>query len=317
MALQKEKTIIGLFVIGALSLVAIVVILLGSGFFAGKTASFVLYFDSSLRGLHVGSPVYFSGVKVGKVASIDISPNMGVQLFKLPVIIALETQSAKNNNLASDTLPIPFATQMGKQQYFDSLVTRGLRAMLTTASMITGQLVIELVMLDNPEPIDLKSLKPYHGIPQLPTTASPLNTMLEQVQNLPIDVLVNQAIDALTSITNAIHGMEMAALSTVAQETLRTANMQMEKFDVLQTQLILTVAEYGKMAKIINKRLDGLLLKVDSNLAHLDVLTSEDSIMMQEFFMTMESLREMAKAVSILAKLLEREPDSLIFGKGQ
>lgn len=330
MALQKDKTLIGLFVVGALSLICVSIILIGSGFFSGKTASFVLYFNTSLRGLYVGSPVYFSGVRVGKVSSIHISSNINTLEFNIPVIIELEVNAADDKKDVADENQ-HFTTYMETSQSLDTLILKGLRAKLGTASMITGQLVIELVMIKNPGPLNLKKFTPYNGIPQLPTIASPFDSVLAQIQDLPIDALAKQGLDALTSLTVAINEMEIGELSSTMQESLRLANGQMVKMDVLQTQLTNTVERYGEMANIVNGRLDGILQKIDYTLNNMDALTKNgtlllkntsvlfraDSVIMQELLMTMSTLQDAAKSVSYLAKLLERTPDALIFGKGR
>ena len=62
MAKQASKMMIGVFLIIALFLLAASLAVLGSGKFFTKTQKFVLYFNESVKGLDVGSPVLFEGV---------------------------------------------------------------------------------------------------------------------------------------------------------------------------------------------------------------------------------------------------------------
>lgn len=55
---RSTKTFIGAFVLGAIALLAGLIIILGSGQFGKKNPTFVLYFTTSLKGLTQGSPVY-------------------------------------------------------------------------------------------------------------------------------------------------------------------------------------------------------------------------------------------------------------------
>jgi sporulation protein YlmC with PRC-barrel domain len=70
MSRQANKTVIGIFVVGAIALVVIAVLILGSGKFFKKTFTAVCYFEGSVGGLNVGAPVIFRGVKVGSVKNI-------------------------------------------------------------------------------------------------------------------------------------------------------------------------------------------------------------------------------------------------------
>ena len=59
---RSTKTFIGAFVLGALALLVAFILLLGSGSLGAKNPTFVLYFNTSLKGLSQGSPVYFKGI---------------------------------------------------------------------------------------------------------------------------------------------------------------------------------------------------------------------------------------------------------------
>ena len=54
---RVSPTLIGVFVFGALAVLIGGIIVFGSGRFFRPTKEFVLYFDGSVNGLHVGAPV--------------------------------------------------------------------------------------------------------------------------------------------------------------------------------------------------------------------------------------------------------------------
>ena len=66
MSRKENKTLIGAFVVGAIAILVIALLALGSGKFFRESRSYVLFFEGSVKGLNVGSPVTFRGVKIGK-----------------------------------------------------------------------------------------------------------------------------------------------------------------------------------------------------------------------------------------------------------
>ena len=74
-----SPTLIGGFVVGAVALLVIAVIAFGSGRLFRQTKEFVLYFDGTVNGLHVGAPVKFKGVEIGSVKDILLQMDSDTQ----------------------------------------------------------------------------------------------------------------------------------------------------------------------------------------------------------------------------------------------
>ncbi|HEX9024458.1 MAG TPA: MlaD family protein, partial [Geobacteraceae bacterium] len=72
MSKTASKTLIGAFVLGAVALAIVLLIILGSGRLFSRTFINVMYFRGSVKGLNVGAPVMFRGVKVGSVKKIEL-----------------------------------------------------------------------------------------------------------------------------------------------------------------------------------------------------------------------------------------------------
>ena len=86
MARQANRMMIGLFVVISLIILAVSVVVLGSGNFFKKTQKFVLYFNESIKGLDVGSPVPFQGVRVGYVIDINIVADPVKEQTEIPTV---------------------------------------------------------------------------------------------------------------------------------------------------------------------------------------------------------------------------------------
>jgi paraquat-inducible protein B len=70
MSKPGNKRLIGVFVLGAIALLVIAVVVLGSGKFFRKTFRAVCFFEGSVGGLSVGAPVVFNGVRIGSVTDV-------------------------------------------------------------------------------------------------------------------------------------------------------------------------------------------------------------------------------------------------------
>jgi paraquat-inducible protein B len=89
MSKPANKTMIGIFVVAAIGLVVVAIVLLGSGKFFKDKPKFVMYFEGSVKGLTVGSPVVFRGVKIGSVTEIGMRFNPTDLSVLIPVYTEL------------------------------------------------------------------------------------------------------------------------------------------------------------------------------------------------------------------------------------
>ena len=75
MAVPTNHWKLGLFVVASVVLALATVVFLGARSLRKDTVPFVTYFDESVQGLEVGSPVKFRGVVIGTVSHINIAPD--------------------------------------------------------------------------------------------------------------------------------------------------------------------------------------------------------------------------------------------------
>ena len=87
MAKQANRKMIGGFVVLAVGILAASVVIFGSGDLFKEKREYVLYFEGSVKGLSVGSPVLFSGVQVGVVKRIVIRSYMKEKKSYIPVFV--------------------------------------------------------------------------------------------------------------------------------------------------------------------------------------------------------------------------------------
>src|SRR3954470_6281921 len=75
MAVGTNHWKLGLFVILGVGMALAALAVLGARRWNDKTVSYLSFFDESVQGLEVGSPVKFRGVTIGRVAAIDVAPD--------------------------------------------------------------------------------------------------------------------------------------------------------------------------------------------------------------------------------------------------
>ena len=152
------------------------------------TTRAAVVFEGSISGLSIGAPVTFRGVRVGAVDSIVIQFDAKTQTA--PISRSLCNWS--RGGCASRTSAV---TQAGLN--LPALIGRGLRAELNTQSFVTGQSEINLDF--NPESPAV--LHPnVTSLPEIPTRQSTIQRVTEQLSQLPLRELVENASATLESV---------------------------------------------------------------------------------------------------------------------
>ena len=318
---KGTKTLIGFFVMCALTLLIGGVMIVGSGSFS-SAARFVCFFDASLRGLLPGSPVYFRGVRVGKVVSIQINADADELTFRTPVVIELEKSALKSSHADLASL---LSRGSADTSLLTDLVRKGLRARLGTLSFVTGQLSVDLDMLPDAPPPTPEQMRPYDGIIQIPTMPSSLDEMLNLVTDVPVRDIAGETLLALRRINGQLEGLnlpELAAslteLSRQATELARELTAQSRGLTEVREQAVATMERYGELAARMEKSardISGMGVSARLTMDSLRLLVREDSAPLVEFSQTMRALRDAADSINNLATLLELKPDALIFGR--
>ena len=188
MSKPANKTLIGAFVVGATALLLLAIAVFGSGKLFQTTSRYVLFFDGSISGLSVGSPVLFRGVPVGRVVEIRLTGDLDNLVFQTPVFIELNKKDEGRFSVSDGDI--------SKKEYLDRLVSHGLRATLATQSLLTGQLMIEMDFYPRSQiPYPIKEVKEYDDVPEIPTIPSQFDNILQTLTTLPYDDIASNVLD--------------------------------------------------------------------------------------------------------------------------
>ena len=194
MSRRANPSVIGAFVLGAVGLAVAAVLVFGSGTFFEERNPFVLYFDSSVKGLEVGSPVIFQGVEVGTVTTVNALINFETGVVAIPVYIEIVRGR------------VTVVGDPGVEGGVASEIKRGMRARLKSLSLITGKLYVDLDYYPD-KPAVFKGFDP--DTPEIPTIPSEFDEIratvgqfIKELRKLPLSELV----DSLASASSGIKG---------------------------------------------------------------------------------------------------------------
>ena len=205
MSKKANKTLIGAFVVGAVALLALSLIIFGSGKFFRQTNKYVLFFEGSVKGLSVGAPVTFRGVKIGVVKEISLTYDPVTKFAFIPVIIETQPYLIKG-------APIKRASE--NIQY---LIKTGLRAQLDLQSLLTGQLTIVLDFLPE-KPARLLGL--MKGYIEIPTVPSPFGQLQKNIGEIPIKDITTDLQESMRSLNLTLKETQESVIFDV-ENTLR------------------------------------------------------------------------------------------------
>ena len=335
MAKQANRMMIGGFVVIAVVLLAASLVVFGSGKFFKKTDKYILYFHGSVKGLNVGAPVLFQGVQIGSVISIIIRANPSLEL-EIPVTIEVEPAKFEvdegNRQLHRDT-----------EKNVQKLIDMGLRAVLTTQSFITGQLMIELDFHPG-TPVHLRS--PAGDLVEIPTIPSTTQRLANALQKLDLKGMEENLTNTLAGIDRLVNSPDLKAgiseLKGVLSDTRRLVqNMNArvgplaDGFDatVQDTRKLVknldgrvkpladnvnkTVEDFDQLARDADARLGSLTNSLDKTLAGARGVLSQDAPLIVELEATLKEISDAARSIRQLANTLDQKPEALIQGLGK
>jgi paraquat-inducible protein B len=220
MSKPANKRLIGIFVLGAISLLVIAVVFLGSGKFFRKTLKAVCFFEGSVGGLSVGAPVVFNGVRIGEVTDIVLRYDTRDLKTTIPVAIEIDPKQVETVG------PLPRSFE----EDLKPLIEQGLRARLELQSFVTGKLQVGLGY--HPEkPVRLVgSDQKYPEIPTIPSTVQEITKKIEELRLDEIAKNVATAVEGINRLVNSPEIMQtVRSISQAADEArqlVHTANVK-------------------------------------------------------------------------------------------
>lgn len=306
---------LGLFVVVGVAVALGGAVYLGAASLRKQHVSYHTYFDESVAGLEVGSPIQFRGVKVGQVSEIGVAPDRR----HVAVTMALFTKNLHGLGLGE-----------GSGTRTRIVIPPDLRVQLVGQG-ITGLKSIQIDFFDverNPAPA-LPFAPPETYIPAAKSTMEKLE-----------DAVVG-AFDRFPAVADALLGVaahanriladfDRAKLPDHAQTTLAELNATLgslrgairdARVGALSKQ---TEAAIGNLDRTV-QRLDAVLARLDGDDGLIASATrTTDAVgdaaagapeIGEEMIYTLREIQDAADSFRRLTDAIEREPDMLLRGR--
>jgi len=318
---QPSKIATGMFVLVAVALVIVGVTVIGGIRIFTKHPVFVMYFEGSVKGLNVGAPVVFRGVKIGTVTDISLRFDPDSASVHIPVLVELDPDSIRSPE-----------KKKNPGEYIRSLTEQGLKAQLKLQNLITGQLIIELDF--HPEK-PAKLVNSETRYPEIPTIASSLEEFTNALVQLPLDELVTKLLSAVEGIDHLVNSPELSESFKTMNQTIKDLQQLIkgieEKIDPLASGIQITVSEAQKFVQNFDRQISSLqtdidlaakaaqnaMLQAEKTFGSIENITSGDSALVYQMRKTLEELQAAARSIRAWTDYLERHPEAIIRGKSE
>jgi paraquat-inducible protein B len=356
MGRRANPTLIGAFIVGAVALIIVGLLIFGRSQLFTKTQTFVLFFDGSVKGLSVGAPVDFQGVKIGSVTNIMAVFVPQENVFRTPVYIEVQAGSIREMGVRE--------SEVDRRKFFQSLLERGLRARLESQSLVTGQLFVQLGFYPD-TPIRLVGGDPdTPEFPTIPTTLQQAEAaakdVLEKIKELPLDQLFAHFMETVQGTSRLVNSPEVPALLRTLNETM-TDVRRLVQHEGGQVGMVLSEVQRASAAtRVLLTDLQQLVRRVDGQIVPLSdgakqtldgarailkdsqqlirntdggvtrltnsfsdtakaaqaTMTTAQRRLDDNLVIALQELTSAMRSFRVLADYLERNPNALLYGKG-
>lgn len=313
MAIGTNHWKLGLFVIVGVGLALAALVVLGARSWTDHTVSYSSFFDESVQGLEVGSPVKFRGVTIGRVSAIDVAPDhRHVQVISELLVDQLGRLDLRLNHGGAGQ--------------------SGLRMQLAQTG-ITG---VKFMLLDYFDPkaypaVILPFKVPKNTIESTPSTMKNLEDSVVRTANQFPDI-ASALLGTVTRLNDLMSQVEQERLPANAAGTLAEANVTMRELrtqiqalnaGALSTHAEQSMAAFNQTLTNTDKllaRLDsdkGLLRSAERATSSLNEVARGAQTVGPELEQTLREVRDAARSVHRFVDALERDPDMLLKGRAE
>lgn len=301
MSKKANPTLIGVFVVGAMTIAIFAIYFFAKQTLFTKIDKYSLYFPQSINGLDLGSPVKFKGVEIGWVS--DILLEFERSSTYVPVIINVPRKKASTETMSSILL--------NKERFLNE-IQKGLRASLGLQSFLTGKYFIELDFFPEEPAVFLGINPPYS---EIPTVYSDYEKMW---------LAIKESFEKISKIDFLSIGNHIKSVAKKFDLKLDELN-----FKEINDKLIAAMESLRNMSSNIDKHIDPLSSDLKQTLGHASqafeelkkAATSADNLMSPDapyggqINTTLEELSKAARSIRNLSDFLERNPNALLTGR--
>lgn len=291
MASQRTKFALGLFVTCGIGMIFLSVTLLGMSRYFKNGRHYATYFNESVQGLDVDSPVKYRGVSIGRVERIVVAPDANL----IQVVLKIESDQKLDNSIVAQLKSVG----------------------------ITGSMFVELDRKSNGAP----DLSPPLSFPsEYPIIASKpsniykmlhsIDDALNQIRAMDLEKISEKVQLTLDSIDRVMAGANVKGISEKIEKSVERAGQILD--DKRWNSIMASVDEAGHSLNDIMDKTGNSLNHVEKTILRLDGITAEkeQSIKnaIEDFRLSMENANRLLRKGNFLT---DKTDDSISQLRGQ
>ena len=254
---------------------------------------FMLLTDVSTANLRVFSPVRFYGFDIGWVENITLSYSKSSHKMLANIVIGMDTSVFEDTHDINST---------GLDNLYQA-VEEGMRAQMKALDPISGMLYVDLTFAHKEGNGTIIEGDPYAQIPMIhddtPGIMAGLTKIVDTINRLPLEKLVNSLDRVINETSEPIAN---------ANEMLIELKKSAKHFSALTSK-----KSFEKMPDEIDKAIKELTRTLKSTRKVVDAY-GNDSMLNKQLSYTLEILTKTSKEMEVFLRMLNRKPNSLIFG---
>jgi paraquat-inducible protein B len=264
---------------------------------------FLTYIQGSVRGLAVGSPVEFYGIRVGSVSDMQLQFDRATRSLRVAVQFDVEP----------DRFTFDRAHPEDPFRLAQALVRHGMRVQLRSGSLLTGQLVLALDFFPGAPAAEVGRQDSRIVLPAMPGGMESITTaaseFMQKLNNLPLEEIAS-------GLNSTVQHLNQLSGGPDAQNALRSVAQAMESVRDLVRNANEQLGPALSKLPAISANLDQTLARANRVVGSVERGYGDNSTFQRQLERLMDQLNDTARSIRLLADFLDRHPEALIRGRG-
>ena len=254
---------------------------------------FTLSTEKSTANLRLMAPVRFIGFDIGWIDALDLNYDTKARKMHTEITMGIDTSVFEDNK--DDNIS-------GLDNLYEA-VNHGLRAKLDTLDIISGMLYIDLIFDHDEGNGTIRKGPVLASFPMVknssPGVMESMTKIMDKISRLPLDKLVKSLDKVINETSEPIaNANEMLKELKESAKHLNTLTSK-KSFETMPNEVNKALKELTKTLKSTRKVVDGY---------------GTNSMLGKQLSYTLEILTKTSKEMEVFLRLMNRKPNSLIFG---
>ncbi|MBN8928345.1 MAG: hypothetical protein BGO51_24085 [Rhodospirillales bacterium 69-11] len=268
-----------------------------------KHINVVTFFQGSVRGLSVGSPVELFGIRIGSVTGISLHLDPIAQKLGVAVHLEVQPERFKVDNADQDRDP---------SEVLPILLRAGLRTQLKSTSLLTGQLAVALDFFPDAPPATLQMQGDTFVLPSeagdIDSITRSVSDIAGKLNRLPLDKIGDSLLQTLQSADALVASPELkSSLQSVAQaaDSLRSVMHNLDE------GLGPTLKKLPALTNSLQQATD----RAGKALGSMNDGYGTNSEFYRGIQRLLGQMTDMTRAIRFLVEFLDEHPEALVRGR--